>query len=160
MSVILFSLICLGKSSLVNWYIEDNVQRTGVAIETQGNAIWNRGQSYLLEFSGVSIITSGKRRESLMVILRTASKKSIKIDFYKLICRVQLQCIYFLIFVLQEIFLVCEDFVFFSPSHRKHFYRSYELFNNRDLIVKTKEISSRFIYRHTRACRWCHGVPI
>lgn len=27
-----------GKSSLVNWYIEDSVQRTGVAIETQGQS--------------------------------------------------------------------------------------------------------------------------
>ncbi|CAF1685230.1 unnamed protein product, partial [Adineta ricciae] len=49
-SILLIGNHSAGKSSLVNWYIEDNVQRTGVAIETQG----------------VSIITSGKRRESLM----------------------------------------------------------------------------------------------
>jgi len=49
-SILLIGNHSAGKSSLVNWYIEDNVQRTGIAIETQG----------------VSIITSGKRRESLM----------------------------------------------------------------------------------------------
>ncbi|CAF4183025.1 unnamed protein product [Adineta steineri] len=49
-SILLIGNHSAGKSSLINWYIEDNVQRTGVAIETQG----------------VSIITSGKRRESLM----------------------------------------------------------------------------------------------
>ncbi|XP_069944512.1 uncharacterized protein [Cherax quadricarinatus] len=38
-----------GKSSFVNWYIEEHVQRTGVAIETQG----------------FSFITSGRKRESL-----------------------------------------------------------------------------------------------
>jgi len=38
-----------GKSSFINWYIEEHVQRTGVAIETQG----------------FSFITSGRRRESL-----------------------------------------------------------------------------------------------
>jgi len=38
-----------GKSSFVNWYIEEHVQRTGVAIETQG----------------FSFVTSGRRRESL-----------------------------------------------------------------------------------------------
>ena len=25
-----------GKSSFINWYIEEHIQRTGVAIETQG----------------------------------------------------------------------------------------------------------------------------
>lgn len=39
-----------GKSSFINWYIEEHVQKTGVAIETQGFVI----------------VTSGKRRESLM----------------------------------------------------------------------------------------------
>ncbi|XP_069194344.1 uncharacterized protein [Procambarus clarkii] len=39
-----------GKSSFVNWYIEEHVQRTGVAIETQG----------------FTFITSGRKRESLM----------------------------------------------------------------------------------------------
>jgi len=38
-----------GKSSFINWYIEEKVQRTGVAIETQG----------------FSIVTSGRKRESL-----------------------------------------------------------------------------------------------
>merc|ERR550539_2221887 len=38
-----------GKSSFINWYIEEHVQRTGVAIETQG----------------FSFVTSGKKRESL-----------------------------------------------------------------------------------------------
>jgi len=39
-----------GKSSFVNWYIEEHIQRTGVAIETQG----------------FTICTSGKKRESLL----------------------------------------------------------------------------------------------
>lgn len=38
-----------GKSSFINWYIEDTVQKTGVAIETQG----------------FTIVTSGRKRESL-----------------------------------------------------------------------------------------------
>ena len=38
-----------GKSSFINWYIEETVQRTGVAIETQG----------------FTLVTSGKKRESL-----------------------------------------------------------------------------------------------
>lgn len=38
-----------GKSTFINWYIEEHVQRTGVAIETQG----------------FTLITSGKKRESL-----------------------------------------------------------------------------------------------
>ena len=28
-----------GKSSFINWYIEEHVQRAGVAIETQGESI-------------------------------------------------------------------------------------------------------------------------
>lgn len=39
-----------GKSSFINWYIEETVQRTGVAIETQG----------------FTLVTSGKKRESLL----------------------------------------------------------------------------------------------
>ncbi|XP_061568296.1 uncharacterized protein si:ch211-11k18.4 [Cololabis saira] len=39
-----------GKSSFINWYVEEHIQRTGVAIETQG----------------FSFITSGRKRESLM----------------------------------------------------------------------------------------------
>ncbi|XP_075745233.1 uncharacterized protein LOC119177298 isoform X3 [Rhipicephalus microplus] len=38
-----------GKSTFINWYIEEHVQKTGVAIETQGFAL----------------VTSGKKRESL-----------------------------------------------------------------------------------------------
>lgn len=38
-----------GKSSFINWYIEEHVQKTGVAIETQG----------------FSLVTSGRRRETL-----------------------------------------------------------------------------------------------
>lgn len=39
-----------GKSSFVNWYVEEHIQKTGVAIETQG----------------FTIVTSGKKRESLL----------------------------------------------------------------------------------------------
>lgn len=39
-----------GKSSFINWYVEETVQRTGVAIETQG----------------FTLVTSGKKRESLL----------------------------------------------------------------------------------------------
>jgi len=38
-----------GKSSFINWYVEEHIQKTGVAIETQG----------------FTFITSGKKRESL-----------------------------------------------------------------------------------------------
>lgn len=38
-----------GKSSFINWYVEEHVQKTGVAIETQG----------------FTFVTSGKKRESL-----------------------------------------------------------------------------------------------
>lgn len=38
-----------GKSSFINWYVEEHVQRTGVAIETQG----------------FSFVTNGRKRESL-----------------------------------------------------------------------------------------------
>ena len=38
-----------GKSSFINWYIESKVQKTGVAIETQG----------------FTLVTSGKKRETL-----------------------------------------------------------------------------------------------
>ena len=38
-----------GKSSFINWYIEETIQRTGVAIETQG----------------FTLVTSGKRRDTL-----------------------------------------------------------------------------------------------
>ncbi|XP_062840806.1 uncharacterized protein si:ch211-11k18.4 [Trichomycterus rosablanca] len=38
-----------GKSSFVNWYVEEHIQRTGVAIETQG----------------FTFVTSGRKRESL-----------------------------------------------------------------------------------------------
>ncbi|XP_046386834.1 uncharacterized protein LOC124156358 isoform X2 [Ischnura elegans] len=39
-----------GKSSFINWYIEEHIQRTGVAIETKG----------------FTIVTSGKKRDSLL----------------------------------------------------------------------------------------------
>jgi len=48
-SVMLIGNHSAGKSSFINWYIEEHVQKTGVAIETQG----------------FSLITSGKRRETL-----------------------------------------------------------------------------------------------
>uniref|UniRef100_G3PIE0 Si:ch211-11k18.4 n=1 Tax=Gasterosteus aculeatus aculeatus TaxID=481459 RepID=G3PIE0_GASAC len=38
-----------GKSSFINWYVEEHIQRTGVAIETQG----------------FNFVTSGRKRESL-----------------------------------------------------------------------------------------------
>ncbi|XP_036446414.1 uncharacterized protein si:ch211-11k18.4 [Colossoma macropomum] len=38
-----------GKSSFINWYIEEHIQKTGVAIETQG----------------FTFVTSGRKRESL-----------------------------------------------------------------------------------------------
>jgi len=48
-SVMLIGNHSAGKSSFINWYIEEHVQRTGVAIETQG----------------FSFVTSGRKRESL-----------------------------------------------------------------------------------------------
>lgn len=37
-----------GKSSFINWYIDDNVQRTGVAIETQGFTVVTSGSKKTL----------------------------------------------------------------------------------------------------------------
>ncbi|XP_003388904.1 PREDICTED: uncharacterized protein LOC100641518 isoform X2 [Amphimedon queenslandica] len=48
-TVLLIGNHSAGKSSFINWYIEEHVQKTAVAIETQG----------------FSIVTSGKKRESL-----------------------------------------------------------------------------------------------
>ncbi|XP_072024603.1 uncharacterized protein [Amphiura filiformis] len=48
-SVLLIGNHSAGKSSFINWYIEEHVQRTGVAIETQG----------------FTFVTSGRKRESL-----------------------------------------------------------------------------------------------
>lgn len=48
-TVLLIGNHSAGKSSFINWYVEEHIQRTGVAIETQG----------------FTIVTSGKRRESL-----------------------------------------------------------------------------------------------
>merc|ERR1712156_1242619 len=48
-SIMLIGNHSAGKSSFINWDIEEHVQRTGVAIETQG----------------FSFVTSGKKRESL-----------------------------------------------------------------------------------------------
>merc|ERR1712241_987519 len=50
-NVLLIGNHSAGKSSFINWYVEEHVQRTGVAIETQG----------------FSFVTSGRRRESLTV---------------------------------------------------------------------------------------------
>jgi hypothetical protein len=48
-NVILIGNHSAGKSSFINWYLEEHVQRTGVAIETQG----------------FTFVTSGRKRESL-----------------------------------------------------------------------------------------------
>lgn len=48
-TVLLIGNHSAGKSTFINWYVEEHVQRTGVAIETQG----------------FTIITSGRKRESL-----------------------------------------------------------------------------------------------
>lgn len=53
-----------GKSSFINWYIEEHVQRAGVAIETQGES--HLGVSCINDyFSGFTIVTTGRKRESL-----------------------------------------------------------------------------------------------
>ena len=49
-NVLLIGNHSAGKSSFINWYVEETVQRTGVAIETQG----------------FTLVTSGKKRESLL----------------------------------------------------------------------------------------------
>nr|XP_039267066.1 uncharacterized protein LOC120342343 [Styela clava] len=48
-TVLLIGNHSAGKSTFINWYVEEHVQRTGVAIETQG----------------FTIVTSGRKRESL-----------------------------------------------------------------------------------------------
>uniref|UniRef100_A0A3Q3X347 Dynamin N-terminal domain-containing protein n=1 Tax=Mola mola TaxID=94237 RepID=A0A3Q3X347_MOLML len=48
-TVLLMGNHSAGKSSFINWYVEEHIQRTGVAIETQG----------------FSVVTSGRKRESL-----------------------------------------------------------------------------------------------
>ena len=48
-SILLMGNHSAGKSSFTNWYIDEHVQKTGVAIETQG----------------FTVVTSGKKRESL-----------------------------------------------------------------------------------------------
>nr|XP_002131924.3 uncharacterized protein LOC100182022 isoform X1 [Ciona intestinalis]XP_009862467.1 uncharacterized protein LOC100182022 isoform X2 [Ciona intestinalis] len=48
-TVLLIGNHSAGKSSFINWYVEEHIQRTGVAIETQG----------------FTIVTSGRKRESL-----------------------------------------------------------------------------------------------
>jgi len=48
-SVLLIGNHSAGKSSFINWYVEEHVQKTGVAIETQG----------------FTFVTSGRKRESL-----------------------------------------------------------------------------------------------
>lgn len=49
-NVLLIGNHSAGKSSFINWYVEETVQKTGVAIETQG----------------FTLVTSGKKRESLL----------------------------------------------------------------------------------------------
>jgi len=49
-SIMLMGNHSAGKSSFVNWYVEEHIQKTGVAIETQG----------------FTIVISGKKRESLL----------------------------------------------------------------------------------------------
>eukprot|EP01137_Pigoraptor_chileana_P035684 Opistho-2@30098 len=49
-NVVLIGNHSAGKSSFINWYVEDTVQRTGVAIETQG----------------FTIVESGNKRDTLM----------------------------------------------------------------------------------------------
>ncbi|XP_062919079.1 uncharacterized protein LOC134354161 isoform X1 [Mobula hypostoma] len=49
MTVMLMGNHSAGKSSFINWYVEEHIQRTGVAIETQG----------------FTFVTSGRKRESL-----------------------------------------------------------------------------------------------
>lgn len=48
-SILLIGNHSAGKSSFINWYLDEHIQKTGVAIETQG----------------FTIVTSGKKRESL-----------------------------------------------------------------------------------------------
>lgn len=48
-SVLIVGNHSAGKSSFINWYIGEDVQKTGVAIETRG----------------FSFVTHGKRRETL-----------------------------------------------------------------------------------------------
>ena len=53
-----------GKSSFINWYIEEHIQRTGVAIETQGKPLWLASFCNPW-FLGFTIVTSGRKRETL-----------------------------------------------------------------------------------------------
>merc|ERR1711981_1295425 len=48
-SILLMGNHSAGKSSFINWYLDEHVQKTGVAIETQG----------------FTVVTSGKKRETL-----------------------------------------------------------------------------------------------
>ena len=48
-TVLLIGNHSAGKSSFINWYIEEHILKTGVAIETQG----------------FTFVTSGRKRESL-----------------------------------------------------------------------------------------------
>lgn len=48
-SILLIGNHSAGKSSFINWYVEEHIQKTGVAIETQG----------------FTFVTSGRKRESL-----------------------------------------------------------------------------------------------
>ncbi len=46
-----------GKSSFINWYIEEHVQRTGVAIETQGFSFVTSGRRWVPSTSSVKYAT-------------------------------------------------------------------------------------------------------
>ena len=49
------------KSSFINWYIEEALQRTGVAMET----------------NQIMLVTSGKKKETLGVRLRQQSRRAV-----------------------------------------------------------------------------------
>ncbi|CAF1239840.1 unnamed protein product [Rotaria sp. Silwood1] len=82
-SILLIGNHSAGKSSLVNWYIEDNVQRTGVAIETQGKSIEIKVSVVIITFTftGVSIITSGLLNYLTTEISSSKQKKFPLVSF-------------------------------------------------------------------------------
>uniref|UniRef100_A0A4W5PCS6 Si:ch211-11k18.4 n=1 Tax=Hucho hucho TaxID=62062 RepID=A0A4W5PCS6_9TELE len=70
-----------GKSSFINWYVEEHIQRTGVAIETQGFSFGNAALHLyphfkplheikgVSEYLGTEIGTSRKKRFSLVTFV-------------------------------------------------------------------------------------------
>uniref|UniRef100_A0A8C1UYL1 Si:ch211-11k18.4 n=1 Tax=Cyprinus carpio TaxID=7962 RepID=A0A8C1UYL1_CYPCA len=70
-----------GKSSFVNWYVEEHIQRTGVAIETQGFSFVTSGRkresltgnatNRVSEYLGTEICTSRQKRFSLVTFVDT-----------------------------------------------------------------------------------------